>query len=496
MCIPSNLAAPECVCGTKQVLLVLADFPSYPHLSDPGEVSNLFFRRVALYFHDVSYGKLTIQGNATAWITLPKLYSQYVTADLRTGILAIAKDAFASASSTFNITSFDYIVLVLSIYPSLSGDFVQTTSLPIPTKSGSVGEFEVVEEDRDWSAYARGFALMLGLWKYQIQLSGFGALDLAANGVGDMSTLSKLELGWINDSQIVDENGPPIRRIVTLGTVEFLGTDPLAIRINLGEGQGTYWVEVRQPFGYDRDNLQQYGVVITYLRSSNASVEFRKTLQPDIISEATFLDPTADLSIIALNATQATFRVLLGDSQDGRDAQTALFAITRAQGAIQTAEFENRYDNLELAQTLWSDAHTQFTLGMFSQADALAISSETTANTATVPSDYPEAVQLLATAETLKNQTANLSSPSSALLAQANNQLDISTSAFDAKNFTSSIEAAQAAIELFNTAKQVDFTHTILIWFSNLGLIIPVVVLAFALRYQLKRDTGESAQSH
>src|SRR5208337_1628372 len=151
---------------------------------------------------------------------------------------------------------------------------------------------------------------------------------------------------------------------------------------------------------------------------------------------------------------------------------------------------------LELAQTLWSDAHTQFTLGMFSQADALAISSETTANTATVPSDYSEAVQLLATAEGLKNQTANLSSPSSALLAQANTQLDISTSAFDAKNFTRSIETAQAAIELFNTAKQVDFTHTVLTWLSNLGLIIPVVVLAFALRYQLKRDTGEPSQSH
>src|SRR5208337_4578812 len=103
----------------------------------------------------------------------------------------------------------------------------------------------------------------------------------------------------------------------------------------LGEAQGTYWVEVRQPFGYDRDNLQEYGVVITYLPSSNASVEFRKTLQPDIISKATFLDPTADLSIIVLNATQATFSLLLGDSQDGRDAQTALFALTRAQGAIQ-----------------------------------------------------------------------------------------------------------------------------------------------------------------
>lgn len=495
MCIPSNLASPECVCGTKQTLLVLADFPSYPHLSAPGEVSNLFFRRVAPYFYDVSYGKLTVQGNATAWITLPKLYAQYVTTDLRTGILAIAKDAFTSASSSFNMTSFDYIVLVLSFYPNLTGDLVQAASLPIQTKSGSVGEFEVVEEDRDWPAYARGFALLLGLWKFQVQLSGFGALDLAANGVGDMSTLSKVELGWINDSQIVNED-VPIRRIVTLGTEEFLGAYPLAIRINLGEAQGTYWVEVRQPFGYDRDNLPEYGAVITYLPSSNASVEFRKTLQPDIISEATFLDPTADLSIIVLNATQATFRLLLGDSQDGRDAQTALFALTRAQSAMQLAESENRYDNLELAQTLWSDAHTQFTLGMFSQADALAISSETTANTATVPSDYSEAVQLLATAESLRNQTANLSSHSGALLAQANTQLDISTRAFDAKNFTRSIETAQAAIELFNTAKQVDFTQTILTWLSNLGLIIPVVVLAFALRYQLKRDTGEPTPSH
>jgi hypothetical protein len=211
-------------------------------------------------------------------------------------------------------------------------------------------------------------------------------------------------------------------------------------------------------------------------------------MQADIISKATFIDPTADLSVVVLNGTQTRFRLLIGDGQDGRDAQIALFAISRAQDAIQTAESENRSETLNLAETLLANAHTLFTMGMFTQSDALAVSSETTANTATVPKDYARAAQLIAQAEALRNQTANLSTHQSTVLAQANTQLQISITAFEGKNFTYAIESAQAAVDLFNMAKQIDFTQTILIWLSNLALVVPVVILAYALVYQLKRD--------
>ena len=153
--------------------------------------------------------------------------------------------------------------------------------------------------------------------------------------------------------------------------------------------------------------------------------------------------------------------MLLGDEEDGRDAQTSVYAMYRAQGAIQVAETENRFNNLDLAQTLLADAHELFDLGKFTDADAMAISAETTANTATVPLDYSQAAQLLKSAEVLKNSTIDANSHQAvALVQQANEQLGIAKHAFDLRDFSTTKEAAQAAIDLFNRAKQMQLYDT------------------------------------
>jgi hypothetical protein len=479
-------ASDTCVCGTRRTLLVLADFPDYPHLSSKAEVGQLFFGRVARYFCDVSYGKLSVTGNATEWITLPKLYGQYTGTDGTSGIAEIADDAFVAASRFINMTSFDDFMLVLSFYPSLTADMVRLVT-PIATKTGSIGRFAVVEEDRDWTTYARGYGLMIGLSRYETQLSGLGFLDLAASGQGDMTIWSKLILGWINESQVVKLSSPFVRSIVTLDPNEAPGSDPLAIRLELGEGLGIYWIEDRQPIGYDRNTLQDYGAVITYLKSSNSSAKFIKVLQPDSLGSAVFLNPDLELSMIALNQTQGRIRILLGDAQDGRDAQEALYAILRASDAVQIADSASRIEGLGIAQQLLSDAHTQFALAQFKQADALAISAETMANSATIPQDYYQASQLLGTAGELRNETLGVtSSQASQLVVQANAALQRAKDAFAAKNFGIAEQNAQSAIDLFNSAQRIDLTEKILWWIGNLALIIPVAILAFALRYQLK----------
>jgi hypothetical protein len=477
-----------CVCGVKKALLVLADFPEYPHLSESAEIQNLFFNKVARYFHDVSYGRLTVTGNSTDWIRLPKLYSQYVGNDLSTGVVTIAQDAFYSASQSFNITAFDFLVLVLSFYPSLTGDFIPSYEHSIATKTGLVSGFAVVEENSDWSAYAHAFALSLGLWHAQAQLSGMGANDLAASGQGDMSVWSKAELGWTNDSQILTEDAPGSGNIVTLDPVEAPGSDLLAIRIRLGVIPGEYWVEVRQSLGYDRNNLQDYGAVISYVRSGNVPIQMRKTLQPDILSKAVFVDADVDLSIIVLNATLGRFTLLISDEQSGRDAQIALYAMSRAQEAIQAAETENRFETLVLAQQLLTNSRLLFGQGKFRDSNALAISAETTAASATVPRDYDEAAQLITAAQGLKNETSSVGTQSSSLVQQANTQLDTATHAFEAKNFALAKQAAQSAINLYNRAKQMQLYESILALIGNVMLILPVIILALALRYQLKRS--------
>ncbi len=312
--------------------------------------------------------------------------------------------------------------------------------------------------------------------------------DLAASGLGDMSAWSKTALGWINNSQVLSENTPGTGRILTLDPVEDPGPDALALRISLGESAGEYWVEVRQSIGYDGNNLEEYGAIISYAGPSNASIQLKKVLQPDSISKTIFLDTDADLSIIALNVTQGRYRLLIGNAQDGIAAQATIYAISRAQDAIQAAETGNRFQTLDLAKTLLANAHVLFDQGNFHDANALAISAQTTANGATVPQDYAQAAQLLAAAEALKNQTSTVtSSHSSPLAQQAVVQLDIARRAFESGDFSLTKEAAQSAVDLFNRAKQMELINTILTWLSNLALILPVIILAFALRYQLKR---------
>ena len=475
-----------CVCGAKHTLLVLADFPDYPHLSSSGEIANVFFNRVARYFYDVSYGKLSVTGNSTDWIMLPKLYSQYFGTGVQNSELVnVAQDAFSSASQSFNFTSFDIVMLVLSFYPTQSGDFVSYAH-GISTKTGLVTGFAIVDENSDWSAYAHAFALSLGLWRAQVQLSNMGAYDLAARGDGDMSVWSKAKLGWVNASQILSQDASSPQRIVTLDPVEDPGSDPLALRIALGIAGGQYWVEVRQPLGYDRDNLQDYGALVTFSKSDNSSILLEETLQPDVVSKAVFIDPNFDMSIVVLNSTQSRYRLLIGNEQDGRDAEAALYAISSAQNAIQTAQTEDRFERLGLAQQLLTNAQLLFSLGRFQDSNALAVSSETTANAATVPEAYQHAVQLLAAAQALKNNTNSGAPPDSSLVVQANAQLDIAEHAFDVRNFTLTEQASQSAIDLYNRAKQTEVLDGILNTISDLALVIPIVVLAFALRSQLK----------
>jgi hypothetical protein len=476
----------QCTCGQKKVLLVLADFPEYQHISSREEITALFFKTVSRYFFDVSYGMVLITGNATDWISLPKLYSQYVSGSLQTGVLNIADDAFHLASESFNFTDFDYVFLVLSFYPSLTGDYVTTLKTPISTKSGTVSGFGVIEEDRDWTGYAHAFALALGLWRLQSVLSGIGSYDLAASGTGDMSSWSKVALGWINSSRIVTAE-VPASRIIILDPLEDPSANPLVLQVNLGDGAGEYWVEVRESIGYDRSNLQDYGAVVNYVAPTNSSIQFEKVLQPDVISKAVFIDTAADLSMVALNVTQGRFRLLLGNEQDGRDAQSGVYAMSRAQDAIQFAETQNRFNGLALATTLLANAHILFSLGRFTDADALAVSAETTGNRATVPSDFSQAAQLLESAESLKNSTSYVNSRQAiALVQQANEQLKLAKNAFDLRDFSTARQDAQAAIDMFNRAKQMQLYETILIWLSNIVLIVPVIILALVLRYQLK----------
>lgn len=179
--------------------------------------------------------------------------------------------------------------------------------------------------------------------------------------------------------------------------------------------------------------------------------------------------------------------MLVGAVRDGREAQRALYAIANGKDAIQRAEVDNRIEGLDLARRLLVTARALLTIGRFSDAEPLAISAATTANSAAVPPDYSTSLSLINEAERLKGQSPDLvSGQGRRLVALANDRLDAAKQAFVDRNFTLAKQFAQNAIDLFNNAKQVDLTERILGWLRDLALLISIAVFAYALRYQLK----------
>ncbi len=484
--IPAASTTTTCVCGTDRVLLVLAEFPEYRHLSSRTDIVRLFFGQIARYFLDVSYGKLSTTGNATDWISLPRLYEQYAHAN-QLDISSVAFDSFSMASSAFNFTSFDQVILILSFYPSSSADYISLPS-KIVTRSGNVASFAVLEEDRDWTAYARGYALTMGLWRFNTEIEGLGQFDTVSAGQGDLSTWSKIKLGWINATEVETFVSPPIGHSISLDSIEIPGARTYALQMGLTQSEGFYLVEARQSMGYDKNSLPDYGLVIVYVPADNSSVQVRAVLEPNNVGKGVFLDSASDLSIIALNQTQTGFTLFIGSVQDGRDAQRAIYEISRADDAVQTAQVENRIEGLDLAQRLLTNARVLFLSGRFRDAEPFALSAETTAESAVVPADYSSSVQLITQAESLKSQSQSLvSSQSIAIVMQANARLDLAKQAFVARNFTVAKLHAQAAVDLYNRAQQVEAADKILGWLGDIALLIPIAILAYALRYQFKR---------
>lgn len=466
---------------------MLAEFPEYSHFLSRAEITRTFFGQVARYFLNVSYGKLSTIGNATEWITLPRLYQQYVGPSGQIDLPQVAADSFQASSTSLNFTAFDDVFLILSFYTGATSDYV---ALPnrIVTKTGSISAFAVLEEDRDWTAYARGYALLLGLWHLSSQLQGLGRFDSASGGQGDLSAWSKMNLGWLNSSQIQAYASPPIGRAIAIDAMEVNNSNTHALQIGLGPIEGVYLIEARLPIGYDENSLPDYGLLIVYGAPNDSILQIKAVLKPDNVGKAIFSDPNSDLAIIALNQTKTRFWLLVGSLQDGRDAQRALYSISQADDAIQSAQIENRIEGLDLAEQLDSQAHALFVQGRFRDSEPLALSAVTTASVAKVPADYSTSLQLITQAETLKSQTLGLlSSQGTALVAQADAQLDLAKQNFVGRNFTLAKQTAQTAVDLYNRAEQIEVTQRILGWLSDVALVIPVVVLAYALRYQLKR---------
>jgi M6 family metalloprotease-like protein len=318
------------------------------------ELRKEWFGTVPAYYHEVSYGKLTIEGNIYGWYTLPHPESYYGRdchaindADC-SGInqsWKIANDTIPLAEKDVNFSNYDYYVFLHAGTGQetslMNNDIWSVTylnaSLKTPTKT--ITRFNIVPELEAPPNVPNGvwcveFAHNLGVPDLYDTTKGpnngktiLGPWDLMDKGSwnGDppgslpahMTAWAKIRLGWINGSMLFTAPLGTTETIVE--PTEMASNQVHAIKIPVGTNRNSeyYLVEVRKQIGFD-SALPTSGVLITFVNESQSVGIVRlingDPAEPDLDDAAwqlgqTFTDSLHNLSVTVTSESGNSYEI-------------------------------------------------------------------------------------------------------------------------------------------------------------------------------------------
>jgi M6 family metalloprotease-like protein len=291
-----NLTASK-VLGTVRVAVLAAQFSDINSSRTVQQLQNDYFgasHSVASYYHEVSYGQLTIVGKVFGWYTLPHPQSTYGTdcegiddADCTgsDGSWQIARDTVGIVKNDVNFTNYDYFVFVHSGYGEESGGVKQEVwsvaylgEVTVQTSYGTLTKFDIVPEMEVGGAvplgvYTHEFGHLLGLpdmYDTHTGKSMMGDWELMDNGLwngnphgsapAELSSWSRIRLGWLSPNNVASypldaANMTTIRPLEKVPTANQITT----VKIIIGDEE-YYLFEDRQPLSNDAA-LPDHGVV-------------------------------------------------------------------------------------------------------------------------------------------------------------------------------------------------------------------------------------------
>ncbi len=300
------------VLGIIRVLVIAVAFSDVkPTLSIDG-IKREWFGTVPAYYHEISYGKLTIQGDVYGWYKLPHPESYYgrdchaindADCSGTNQSWKIANDTVPLAEKDVNFSNYDYFVFIhsgagqeTSLKPN---DVWSVTYLDasVEANSKNLTRFSIVPEleaqpnvpNGDWCvefAHDLGVPdlynttngpnhakLILGPWELMDKGSWNG--DPPGSLPAHMTAWLKMQLGFISGSTL--ETVPLGPSTILVDPTEIPSNNVHAIKIPLGNSQNStqyYLVEVRKQIGFDAA-LPNAGVLITFVNESLSVGEVR-----------------------------------------------------------------------------------------------------------------------------------------------------------------------------------------------------------------------------
>ena len=294
------------VSGVVRVLVIAVAFSDVNYTLSIAQLSKNYFGTLSAYYHEISYGKLTIEGEVHGWYRLAYPKSHYGK-DCRgindpdcSGVNQswhIAEDAVPLAEKDVNFTKFNYFVFIHS------GKGQETSKMPddiwsvtylgasVETNSMILTKFNIVPELEDPPNVPNGvwcveFAHNLGVPDLYNTANGpnngkpiLGPWELMDKGSwnGDppgslpahMTAWPKIQLGFISGPMLatVDSGGS---FTFTVDPAEIPSNNIHVIKVpisNLTNSTTYYLVEVRKQIGFD-SALPEEGVLITYVNET------------------------------------------------------------------------------------------------------------------------------------------------------------------------------------------------------------------------------------
>jgi M6 family metalloprotease-like protein len=290
------------VSGVIRVLVIAAAYADVNYTLSITQLRKAWFGAVATYYHEVSYGKLTIQGDIYGWYKLPYPKSHYgrncisindADCSGQDQSYQIANDVTVLVQKEVNFYNYDYYVFIHSgPGQETSGDKDDVWSVTymsgvwVRTNSKTLTKFNIVPEIEARGVVPNGvwcleFGHNLGLpdlYNTSNHTTVLGPWELMDKGSfngnptgsspAHMIAWDKIQLGFISGSMLATAY-PGVPSTFAVDPTEVASTKVHAVKMQLTNSADPnpsqyYLVEVRTQSGFD-SALPAAGVLITYV---------------------------------------------------------------------------------------------------------------------------------------------------------------------------------------------------------------------------------------
>ena len=290
------------VLGVIRVLVIAVAFPDVKPTLSIDAINREWFGTVPAYYHEISFGKLMVQGSVYGWYVLPHPESYYgkdchaindADCSGTNQSWKIANDTVPLAEKDVNFNNYDYFVFIHSGAGQetslMRNDIWSVTYLDenVEANSKTLTRFSIVPEleappnvpNGVWCVeFAHDLGVpdlynttkgpnhgkpILGPWELMDKGSWNG--DPPGSLPAHMTAWPKIQLGFISGP--MQETASPGRSTIMVDATEIPSNNVHAIKVPISDSQNLsqyYLVEVRKQIGFD-SALPGAGVLITFV---------------------------------------------------------------------------------------------------------------------------------------------------------------------------------------------------------------------------------------